>query len=408
MGNLLKIQENRCSIKKIKKINTSISNYSPSSRLGHAFNYLKNNSDSLDLSSKLDLSSSFNKFSSIECVSIMSFLHLSVGKYKILSKFLKSKNIDILCCYDSILNFKKQYIYLPLTQSECLVKVSLASLLNNSIPSLINFAQLDEELPIEIFTKYGGDGLTDGSDYKIIKRKEETCDKSTFVMAICFLKIKQNGSVLFKNPSPSSNLYLRPVSMHLFRETSNFIQGVFRQIRIEIEQLNSFDFTFEGRRFTIKTKFLPSMNDGKVVNALEGITYSRKCFICHEQGERLIEISPEDSTFISTSIFKYGLQPLHILIRATEWVLKISYSLGSEGMSTAEKNEYIDKRRSLIHNRIVSSFWLNVDVPSIKNGRTTDGNMARRLFSQHQQFSSLLELDNEFVKNIACLLACLS
>ena len=141
MGNLLKIQENRCSIKKIKKINTSISNYSPSSRLGHAFNYLKNNSDSLDLSSKLDLSSSFNKFSSIECVSIMSFLHLSVGEYKILSKFLKSKNIYILCCYDSVLNLKKQYIYLPLTQSECLVKVSLASLLNNTFPPLINSSE---------------------------------------------------------------------------------------------------------------------------------------------------------------------------------------------------------------------------------------------------------------------------
>ena len=131
---------------------------------------------------------------------------------------------------------------------------------------------------------------------------------------------------------------------------------------------------------------------------MEGITYSRKCFICHQQGEKLSEISPEDSTFISTFIFKYGLQPLHILIRAIECPLKISYSLGSEGMSTAKKNEYVDKRRCSIHNRIASSFGLNVDVPLIKNGQTSDGNMVRRLFSQHQQFSSLNELDNEFVK----------
>ena len=105
-------------------------------------------------------------------------------------------------------------------------------------------------------------------------------------------------------------------------------------------------------------------------------------------------------------MFKYGPQPLHILIRVAEWVLKISYHVRPS--SEFDIKKHAKDRQKLLHDRIKAEFGINVDVPSIKNGRTTDGNMCRLLFSNYEQFSSLIDLDSSFVKNIACLLACVS
>ena len=394
--------------KKIKKIDSSVANFSPSSRLGFAFHTVKNKSKDINFSSKLDLSSSFCKLSPFDCVGIMSFLNLSVSKYNILKKFLDLKGIKILVSYKKILEYKQLNIYLPLDIIENTVKTTLSAIFFNTLFSILNFSELSNQAPIKVFLKYGGDGMTDGSDYKIIKRLPDTCDNSTFVVSICFLLITQNDKIIFENPSPSSNLYLRPVRMYFKKETRDFIQGCFKELEEEIKELASCSFRFENKDFTLNSVFFPSMCDGKVINAIEEIGWSRKCYICSEQGDKLSKIKPSESSFTSIDIFKYGLQPLHILIRATEWVLKISYSLGSQGLSSSEQKEFLKNRQGIVHQRIVQGFGLNVDVPSIKNGRTTDGNMARKLFSDHIRFAHFLELDQEFISNIACLLACVS
>ena len=247
--------------------------------------------------------------------------------------------------------------------------------------------------------------MTDGSDYKISKIDNLTCDNTTFVVCFCILVIKQGDNILFNNPSPSSTLFCRPLRIYFRKENSSFLKEVFKSLETEVLNLKQFSCTFDDKEYTFNGNFYPSMNDGKVVNAILGITYSRHCFICNSRGDSISKVSPSASSYSNSDIFKFGIQPLHILIRVTEWVLKISYSKCG---STSLKDQSYIARRLLIHQKIKEAFAINIDVPSIKNGRTTDGKMARIVFSQPVKFASILEIDESFISNISCLLACVS
>ena len=54
----------------------------------------------------------------------------------------------------------------------------ISNLLKSIISGLIDFSNLDPSIPLNVFLKYGGDGFTDGSDYKIIKK--DTCSPLTY------------------------------------------------------------------------------------------------------------------------------------------------------------------------------------------------------------------------------------
>ena len=128
------------------------------------------------------------------------------------------------------------------------------------------------------------------------------------------------------------------------------------------------------------------MCDGKVINALEEITWSHTCFLCGIGGAKLNSITPEHAKCRSDEILRYGAQPLHLLIRSCEFVLHISYKIGLDGMSKEEKKLEEKRGAKLYHDQIYGAHGLDIDVPSIKFGRTTDGNMSRYYFFYHIKY----------------------
>ena len=387
---------------KYKKLNNMAQSNSPSSNLNFSLHTLSK-LPTQQLSTKIDFLPAFNGLSEIDCITLMSFLDLSVAKYEYLCQFLVKRNMPSLFSYRTLYEYKKINLYTDTFFSENSAISTFSGVLVKTLEGIVNFSKLDSNEPIEIAIKYGADG----SDYKMAKTDVLTNDNSVFVVCFCILKIKQGRIILFENPSPSSTLYCRPLRMYFLKETPDLIKSVFTEIKTELESLKSFKFTFSGKQFDFKGTFYPSMVDGKVVNAIFDNTNTKLCFICGEKGNSLNTISPSTSAYKDVEIFKFGLQPLHILIRVTEWVLKISYSLENTGNRVSDKIIY-EQRKKAIHNKIKEIFSINIDVPSIKNGRTTDGNMARKVFSNHQVFANCLELDPTFIRNISCLLACVS
>lgn len=118
------------------------------------------------------------------------------------------------------------------------------------------------------------------------------------------------------------------------------------------------------------------MSDGKVINAIENITWSHVCYLCKIGGVNLNSID-QSITCTDNLLLKYGIQPLHLYICSTEFCLNIAYKIGLNDLPKEQRNIEISKRKKIIHDKIFNLKGLNIDVPSIKMGRTTDGNMAR-------------------------------
>lgn len=222
------------------------------------------------------------------------------------------------------------------------------------------------------------------------------------------MKITQGDHILYENSSYSSPFFCRPIRLYMKKESISFIQNVFGEIKSEIDALKQFDFDFLDKIFRIETTFFPSMNDGKVVNSLENIRNTKMCFLCKKSGKEMQGMHPEYNFYVALEVLIYGLQPLHLLIRCAEWVLKIAYHQNCEGLSRVDKKVAVEAKRKAIFDQIFRAFGFRVDIPSIRNGRSTDGFMARKLFSKHEIFARILELDPSFVKNLSILLAIVS
>ena len=310
--------------------------------------------------------------------------------------------------YETLLSFRKSFIPNSISLTENSIKIPIIDILKESLVSSLDFNSLDSTQEINIFAKYGGDGMSDGSEYKIHKEDLETSDNNTFIVCFFILKIIQGSSILFENKSYSSPFFCRPIRIYLKKESSSFIQEVFEELKQEINTCKNFNLVFCGRTFKISSTFFPSMNDGKVVNSLEGITNTKMCFICRKSGLDMRQMRPSVAIPVKKDIFDYGIQPLHLLIRATEWVLRISYYQGCENLNPSDKKLAIESNRKRIFEDVLRCFGFKVDIPSIRNGRSTDGCMSRKLFSKPEEFASILNLDSSFIKDIATLLAIVS
>ena len=377
---------------------------SPDSNLNFSFSTVKK------LPSETICSSfNFNSFvfSHFECWAIISSLNISINKYKWLFTFFKNKT-DILRSYDSLLPFRKNNIDVPLDITENSVKCKIFDVLEKTIPHLFDFTEVSNESPLEILIKVGGDGMTDGSDYKICSTDSDTCDNTTFSIFLSILAVSQNNIFLYSNPSPNSPFFCRPIEFHFRKESLDFIKSVFTPIFDQINSLKTFSLKINDIEYSFVSNFYPSMVDGKCINALENITWTKRCYLCEKGCPELNKISPSQASVKSPHVFKYGCQPLHIVIRATEWVLKIAYYKSTSHLSKVEREKVASSRKQTIFEKIKNDLGFRIDMPSIRNGRTTDGNMARILFSKTDYFSSVLDLDSTFIKKLSILLACVS
>ena len=149
------------------------------------------------------------------------------------------------------------------------------------------------------------------------------------------------------------------------------------------------------------------MCEGKVINCLENITYTKECYICGEKSNTFQNTTPQIINIDKRKI-GYGISPLHLYIRVTEWLLKIGYSIPAKNLPKPEKKSAIEAKRQEVIRRIKQEKNFMIDVPSISMGRSTDGNMCRILLRDWKYFSDVLSVEEEFVERIAKILAVLN
>lgn len=79
---------------------------------------------------------------------------------------------------------------------------------------------------------------------------------------------------------------------------------------------------------SIKHELHETMLDVKVKNILTGVQNAQRCYICSATSRQMNNIDVLRGFPPDVQHYKYGVSPLHVLIRFMELALNISYRLG--------------------------------------------------------------------------------
>ena len=132
---------------KYQKISDMKKLHSPASNLALSLSVLGENPSAVKDLSFIEPNSLTNH----DCLGLMSYLHLSVNKYKSLRKFFVQRNINVLARYQDILDFKQSYIPNSLAITENSAIMPLSEVLKNSIINILNFEYINSSEEIRDF-----------------------------------------------------------------------------------------------------------------------------------------------------------------------------------------------------------------------------------------------------------------
>lgn len=260
-----------------------------------------------------------------------------------------------------------------------------------------------------LISKWGCDGSSGHSTYKQKFEDSEATDE--FLFAIMFVPLRlisPQGVVVWQNPRPSSTLYCRPIKFIFAKETTELITTETNKVLEEASQLLPSLCTVGETQVSVVHKFILTMTDGKVCNALTNTRSAQKCYICGATPTMMNDESKDFST--EQDDFGFGLSTLHGWIRCFECLLHISYRLNiKKWQARSEDDKLSVKTRSdEIKLKFKKEAGLIVDKPKPGYGNTNDGNTARRFFANAELSANITGLDVQLIKNFAILLRTLS
>lgn len=306
--------------------------------------------------------------------------------------------------------------------SECIsvteirAEITLQGILDITVKRLLKAQEevIKTLLPNANFTlicKWGCDGSSGHSRYK--QKFADTAHDDEFLFVFSFVPLKlclenDDSTWAWKNPSPSSTMYCRPIKFIFSKESDILTQTETAAIQEQIQTLLATKYVIDNVEISVNHKLLLTMVDGKVCNALTGTRSTQTCYICKATPKNM---NTENTEFTDTSeYYGFGLSTLHAWIRSFECLLHISYRINVKKWQikdTADKAE-VKKQKEIIQSRFRQELGLIVDMPKPGFGSTNDGNTARRFFKNPDRSANITGLDVTLIKHIGILLRALS
>lgn len=365
-------------------------------------------------------------FSEDEALALFLDLGLSQRKYNLLRLALKMKNIHVLPSYRKILAAKVQIIPKPTIVSTLSASTPLQSLLDKTAERIL--MTLDEET-IEglcdthfvLVSKWGCDGSSGQSVYKQ-RISAGISDEYMFMASVVPLRIRKDTNVpsssndvqdllLWKNKTPSSKHYCRPILYEYAKESKEKTIEVVSKLKEEIRNLKKFETILNKKKIIIRHELAMTMIDGKVAQTITDTISSSNCIICKAKPSQLLHFDSVKQ--LDENALEIGISPLHAKIRFMEHILHIAYDLsfGPHG-ETVRRNEINKEKRAKEKQRIQNEFreelGLIIDTPKQGSGNTNDGNTARRFFQDPDITSKITGVNVNLIRNCKVILAVLA
>lgn len=130
-----------------------------------------------------------------------------------------------------------------------------------------------------------------------------------------------------------------------------------------------------------------SMVDGKICSIMTDVGMA-SCNFCGATPTQMAISKQCKKRPINQRAVRFGLSPLHLWMRCTEFFLKIAYRLKIKmarvPKNSAEKKMEIAEKRRIQKECYERMGGLKVDYPNPKGGNTNDGNTCRRLLRNYE------------------------
>lgn len=359
-------------------------------------------------------------FTNEEALAIFIDCKLSKNSYKLLRNHALNINHKIYPSYYQLAKTKNDcYPSGPggMVVTENCVTFNVQSIVDLTTMRLVLahsevFQNFPSQTTYVMICKWGCDGSSGHSRYKQKFEDQDADDEYLFAYSFVPVKVHELGrveNVVWSNPFPSSTRNCRPLKFMFSKETTDLTITETNKIKQQIELLQPTKVTLENIDINVHYKFLLTMVDGKVCNALTGTKSSQRCYICGATPKLMNAINPLVSHDIKEN-YDFGISPLHAWIRSLECFIHISYRLIIKkwAITTDEHKEEIKNRKMEIQKKFKDEMGLIIDRPKPGFGTSNDGNTARRFFKNHEKSATITGLDDELLKRFYIILTTLS
>lgn len=365
------------------------------------------------------------KFSPEEALSLFVSSQLTTFQYSLIRKSAIVKGVKLYPSYHALLSAKKSCYPEDILVNDYSAEIGLQSLIHFTIrrfflipnDEMFTFIAENDVKQLQYVVKWGCDGCgglprykQTGRDVNNLVMDDSSILASSFVpLQLSTIAEYENQRILWQNPRTSSPRFCRPIRIRFLKETADELVKEISYIETQISKLVPTEVVVRGRTIEVIPKFLLTMIDGKVCNALASNAYTQRCYICGAIPKNMNKI--EHRTEVNEETLSWGLSPLHAYIRFMECILHISYRLEvpkwMSRLSDDEKN-IVHKKKEKVINDFREITGLLVDTPKQGGGNSNDGNTARRFFEDFQTTSQITGVDETLVQRFGIILKTLS
>lgn len=293
-----------------------------------------------------------------------------------------------------------------ITISDTGVHISLQSLLDHTALRFIKLLRPDLEplMNLTMISKWGCDGASDQSRYKLNFDDESKDDSSVFICSLVPIKIynNSNNKILWQNNCPSSTRFCRPIQFQFVKEEKNAVKSCVDHIQ---NQISSLKLT-TSEDISIKHELVLTMIDNKICNILTDNKSSMRCYLCGASPKEMNNLNLVQEKDIKEEHLSFGISSLHCWIRCFECLLHISYRINIKtwAVTSEENKREVEKRKKALQAAFRAKMGLLIDIVKQGKGTSNDGNTARKFFADSQLSADITGLDKNLITRFSVIL----
>lgn len=336
---------------------------------------------------------------------------LTKYQYESIKHFLKEEGYDILPSYAKVKDEKENCYPNDIQISDKDASVSLQSLLDHTISRLFKtFSNQEingmEETMLTLTSKWGCDGSSGHVEYNQ-SLAADVSDKNLLLASLVPLSLQSTaGEEYWRNKTPSSTRYCRPIQFEFAKETKEKVLSVVGKINSDIAALTHTEVVACGKQFTVKHNLVFTMLDGKTAQTVTGTSSAAVCYICKAKPVEMNNLELVSRKVIDNEACKLGMSSLHARIKFMECILHVAYNSPFQKWS-ALKDEHKalkQENKHRIQMALKEQMGIRVDAVQQGTGSSNVGNTSRRFFSNPQVVADITGVKEELIDRFRIIL----
>lgn len=348
---------------------------------------------------------------STKALALMMDADLTKYQYETLKYGLQKEGYDILPPYSKVLEEKKKCYPDEIKVTEKDAHVSLQSLLDHTAQRLFkSIPDLDiafmPESSLTLTSKWGCDGSSGHSEYNQPLPEGVNDNSLLLVSMVPLILFSSSGEEYWRNKSPSSTRYCRPISFEFTKETKDKVLEVYEDMKMKIHALKDTYIVIGNKEFFVKHNLLFTMLDGKTAQTLTATPSAAVCYICKAKPTEMNNLDKVLTKSGDSDACQLGISSLHARIKFMECILHIAYNMPFRKWSAKDPENKIlkNENKKRIQKEFKEKMGLRVDFVQQGTGTSNDGNTSRRFFANPALVSLITGVSEELIERFRIIL----